>query len=434
MPYLKNVRIPCGLVDCSGDTFPVLDPVINPVVEVTLHIEDGLIAAILPASETRGLVGEDCGGRLLTPRFLDAHVHLDKAHTWNRAPNRSGTFAEAIRVLSADKENWTEEDLWHRADYTLACAFAYGTTAVRTHIDTGLPWAETSHRVMAALREKWRDRIELQTVSLSGVDQYAGPDGAELAAMPIRHGATALGGMPLMNPDLPAQLDALLGYAAAHGVGIDLHVDESGDPQAQTLLAVADAVIRNRFPYPVACGHCCSLAVQPPGTRDTILKRCLDAGIHIISLPLCNAYLQDRATTESPKTSTNRTPFWRGLTLLQEWQDQGTVIACASDNVRDAFYAYGDLDMYEVFVSAVRLGHLDYNLAQAPACVFSGPAKIMGLDKTHGRIAPGRPARFIRWASRSFSEWLSRPGQARELFEYENWIQPQLPDPAQLTF
>ena len=35
----------------------------------------------------------------------------------------------------------------------------------------------------------------------------------------------------------------------------------------------------------------------------------------------------------------------------------------ASDNVRDPFYAYGDLDMLEVWREGVRILHLDYPFA-----------------------------------------------------------------------
>lgn len=44
-----------------------------------------------------------------------------------------------------------------------------------------------------------------------------------------------------------------------------------------------------------------------------------------------------------------RTPRWRGITLLHELRAAGVPTALASDNTRDQFYAYGDLDMLEVF-------------------------------------------------------------------------------------
>lgn len=423
MRILENCRVPlCVIPEAERAGLPVMDAKLDPLVAVCIEIRDGRVERLWPGPRATEVPGghavENLDGSVVTPRLVDAHVHLDKAHTWDRAPNRSATFAEAIETLGRDKENWTEEDLYRRANYAMACAYAHGTTAVRTHVDTGLPWAETSHRVMAALREEWKERILLQTVSLCGVDQYAGPEGAALADLPVRHGAVALGGMPLMNPELPRQLDAMLSLALDRQVGIDLHVDESGDAGALTLLAVAEAVLRNRFPYPVTCGHACSLAVQDEATTETVIRRVREAGIRIISLPLCNLYLQDR--------SAGRTPRWRGITLLNEWQRAGVLTACASDNVRDAFYAYGDLDAFEVLLAGIRIGHMDNDLLHAPELVTTAPGQIMGLAG-HGWLAPGAPARLIAFAGRSFSEWLSRPTQSRRLFEYDRWLEPTVP-------
>ena len=50
-----------------------------------------------------------------------------------------------------------------------------------------------------------------------------------------------------------------------------------------------------------------------------------------------------------------RTPRWRGITLLHELHAAGIPTALASDNARDQFYAYGDLDMLEVFNQVGRL-------------------------------------------------------------------------------
>jgi cytosine deaminase len=433
MLILDNCLVPYSALGLPEKArLKVRDIDLDPVVHVTLYIMEGKVSSIEPYNGSIQQGAQDLGGTLLSPRLVDAHVHLDKAHTWDRAPNRSGTFAEALRVLGEDRLKWTEEDVYRRANYTLQCAWAYGTTAVRTHLDIGWPEAEASFSAISKLREEWKGRIELQAVSLASVEAYDGPNGSALADMPVKYGAAAIGGMPVMNPHLDRQLDALMRLATEREVALDLHVDESGDPQALTLLAVAEAVIRNEFHYPVTCGHCCSLAVQDPELQKRVLQKVKEAGIHIISLPLCNLYLQDRFATESPKTKPAKTPFWRGVTLINEWMDQGTITACASDNVRDAFYAYGDLDAFEVFISSVRTAHLDNYLVRALDVVTKAPATIMELPD-HGQISVGLPARFISFPSHSYSEWLSRPQQKRRIFERDQWITAELPEPSELS-
>ncbi len=375
-----------------------------------------------------GVQVDDLGGDLVFPGFLDAHVHLDKTHTWRRAPNRSHTFAEAIDTLWRDKVNWSAEDLHRRAGFALRSARAHGTVAMRTHVDTGLPWAETSFAALAELRDAWRGDITLQLVSLCGVDGYAGPEGEALVDLPMRFRADALGGMPVMNPDLPAQLDRLMAIARDRAIGLDLHVDENGDAGAECLRAVAEAVLRNGFPHPVVCGHCCSLAVQAPARAAETLRLVREAGLGIVSLPLCNLYLQDRP----PPGAGARTPRWRGLTLLHEFLAQGTPLACASDNVRDAFYAYGDYDLFEVYLHAIRAGHLDAALARSPEVVTTGPARLMGL-RGAGVVAPGASARLVRFAAKDFSELLSRPGAPRRIWQDSGWRAPKPPEYAELS-
>ena len=109
-------------------------------------------------------------------------------------------------------------------------------------------------------------------------------------------------------------------------------------------------------------GHCCSLARQVDDVARRTLDKVAKAGISVVSLPMCNLYLQDRRTDGT-------TPRWRGVTLVHEMKARGIKVAIASDNTRDPFYAYGDLDMLEVFRRGTRILHLDHPFADWPAAV-----------------------------------------------------------------
>jgi cytosine deaminase len=314
-----------------------------------------------------------------------------------------------------------------RAEFALRTAWAHGTRLVRTHIDTGLGWSETSHAVMAELRARWQGRITLQTVPLCGPPSAGDRQAEDLADLAIKYGASALGGFLTMAPELPQQLDRLLALARERSVGIDLHVDENGDPQAEVLRAVAEAVLRNEFSLPVICGHCCSLAVQPPERQRETIALVKEARIGVISLPLCNLYLQDRRPLPNLQT-----PRWRGLTLIHELLAAGVPVACASDNVRDAFYAFGDYDAAEVYRESVRLAHLDACLAESVRVVTSTPADLLG-QPGYGRLAPGSLAHLVIFDAQSLSEWLSRPQGRRRCLDGERITAPQAPDYAELA-
>src|ERR1700730_7495198 len=63
----------------------------------------------------------------------------------------------------------------------LACAYAHGTVAMRTHIDSYWPHAHIGWRVFRTLRETWAGRIALQASSLCPLDHFMGEVGIALA-------------------------------------------------------------------------------------------------------------------------------------------------------------------------------------------------------------------------------------------------------------
>jgi cytosine deaminase len=413
MLLLQRARVPAAVLP-SSIANPAPDPM-EPSVLCDIALEGSKIASVARSGASSTASNAiDLHGTMVFPGFVDAHVHLDKAHTWDRAPNRSGRFAEALETLARDKVNWTREDILRRAGFALRCAWEHGTRVVRTHVDTWLPRGEENHAAMQELRSSWLGRIELQTVPLTGIANYSGTEGDTIADLAMKYGACALGGWSPMSPELPRQLDRLIAIARDRGVGLDLHVDENGNPGEEVLRTVAEAVIRNRFGNPVVCGHCCSLAVQAPERQRSTIALAREASIRVISLPMCNLYLQDRRGPGFP-----RTPYWRGLTLVHDLLDAGVPVACASDNVRDAFFAYGDLDAAEVYIQSVRLAHLDSRLGASVSVVTSAAADIVGLPEM-GRVAPGAPSRLVVFPSRSFSEFLSRPGSGRRLVDGES--------------
>ena len=74
----------------------------------------------------------------------------------------------------------------------------------------------------------------------------------------------------------------------------------------------------------------------------------------------------------------------------------------ASDNTRDPFYPFGDMDMMEVWREGVRILHLDYPFADWAPTVAAAPAEAMGLDL--GVLRPGGRADMILTRARDFPE------------------------------
>jgi cytosine deaminase len=359
--------------------------------------------------------GCDLQGRMVWPCLVDLHTHLDKGHTTPRRPNPDGSFRGALDAVHADHPLWTADDVAARMAFALECALAHGSKAIRTHLDSLAGLAARTWPVFAEHREAWAGRIELQGVCLVPTELYGGPGGEDLARIVTEHGGL-LGGFPLMGPDIDAQLLRLLDLAGRFGRDVDLHVDESLDPAAQVLDRVAEAVRTTGFAGQVVCGHCCSLAVQDEATALRTLDKVAEAGIAMVSLPMCNLYLQDRAA--------GRTPRLRGVTLVHEARARGIPVVFGSDNTRDPFYAYGDLDGVELFREAVRIAHLDHPLDGWLDALTTTPAGLMGLSAV---IEPGALADFVILEGRSFSEVLSRPQARRQVVRQGRVLDQSLP-------
>ena len=391
---------------------------------VDVEIAAGTIAQIIPAgtkpvSSSGDIPVVDLQGGLVWPCFVDMHTHLDKGHIWERSPNPDGTFASAIEAVCADaQKNWNAEDVYRRIEFGLKCSYAHGTKAIRTHIDSAGEQGTVSLEVFEALQAEWGDRLILQAVSLVSLDYFLTPAGEKLADRIAQIGGI-LGGFAYMNPDLDKQLDRVFALAKERNLNLDFHTDENGDPDSVTLQQVAKTAIGHQFSGQIICGHCCSLAVQPPDIVAETLALVKAANIGIVSLPMCNLYLQDRQSQATPR--------WRGVTLLHELKAAGIRVAVASDNCRDPFYGFGDHDVLEVFNMAVRIAHLDRPWGDWPCAVTKTPADLMGLPNL-GRIAVGLPADLILFKARNFSELLSRSQGDRTVLRQGREIDTTLPD------
>jgi cytosine deaminase len=402
------------------------------VVAADILVDDGKITRIAPANRPSadGVTSVDLGGRQVWPTLIDIHTHLDKGHTVDRSPNLDGSFKNARVAAVADRPNWTAPDLRRRMEFGLRCAYAHGVSAIRTHIDTYPDSAERSWQVLREMREEWKGRVDLQAVALCPIGLFEDEFGDRVASLVARSGGllggvtrAAVGdhGAPLSNID--ALLDRVFSLASRLNLNVDLHVDETHDPTAATLPFVARAALRHGYKGRVVCGHCCSLAMQPDAEIDRTLDLLAEAEIAVVTLPTVNMYLQDRQQ--------NRTPRWRGVTVVKEMLRRGILVAAAGDNCRDSFYAYGDHDVLDTFRQAVRILHLDHPLSGAPALVGTTPAAFGGM-KQHGQLRVGGSARLIVFNARTINEILSRPQSDRVVFDRGERVAARAPDYSEL--
>lgn len=404
---LKNLTVPACYLGQTGD-----------LRRIDISIENGRFCGLHPQADVI-----DMGGAMAFAPFTDMHTHLDKGHIWPRAANPDGSFDGAIGAVQPDRQaRWSVDDLRRRMDFSLRCAYAHGTSAIRTHLDSAAPQDVISWPVFREVQQEWADRITLQAVCLVGLaEAVTDPAFARTADLVAQYGGI-LGCATYPMPDPRRAVQEFLTIAEARGLAVDMHVDETADPSSNYLRLIAETVLELGFDAPVTVGHCCSLAMQEEAEAKQTLDLVAKAGLNVVSLPMCNMYLQDRRA--------GRTPRWRGITLVHEMAQRGINVSFASDNTRDPFYAYGDLDMIEVMREATRIAQLDHSSYDWTRAFSTNPAQACGFRAPS--LAFGQPADLVICRARNWTEMLARPQSNRIVLRGGKQIDRTLPDYAEL--
>ena len=134
---LRDARAPASLLEDTP-----AEPDAEGLCPVDLLVDGARIVAVSPArtAPEPGLAAVDLDGALVLPCFVDLHTHLDKGHIWPRTPNRDGSFLGALDAVESDRlASWSAADVRARMEFGLRAAYAHGTRALRTHLDSIAP-------------------------------------------------------------------------------------------------------------------------------------------------------------------------------------------------------------------------------------------------------------------------------------------------------
>lgn len=342
---------------------------------VDLAVRDGRFVPSTPNLAAKNTL--DAGGRLAVPGFIEPHIHLDKVMI-NRdvRTNVSGTLTEAIEIIWEKKRRYTVEDIVARAGAVIEGALANGVTRLRTHVDVDTIGGLTPLEGVLAARDKYRHAIDIQIVAFpqEGILRDRGTEALMRTAM--EKGADVVGGMPF-NEETPADsarhIAIAFELAKAFDADIDMHVDETDDPNARTLEMLADQTIANGYEGRVTAGHTCALAAYPADYAAKVIEKVRRAGIHMITNPATNLMLQGRLDAE---------PKRRGITRVGELLAAGLNVSFGQDCIRDTFYPFGRDDPLEVALITAHAAHLSQppQIEQLFAMPTTNAARVLRLD------------------------------------------------------
>ncbi|MCD0505857.1 amidohydrolase family protein [Bordetella petrii] len=210
--------------------------------QIHIAVADGRIAGIgpgTPAADGADVV--DLQGRLVLPGFVDGHIHLDKSFVGDhwRPHQPAGSLRERLAIEKQALAG--ARPIAERAHALIAQAAAFGTVAMRSHVDVDATTGLTNlHAVMQA-REAWRGIVDIELVAFPQAGVMSCPGTAAVLEAAAREGVEVVGGIDptTLDGDADGQLDVVFGIAEKYGVKIDIHLHEPGQQGVEQLHRIA---------------------------------------------------------------------------------------------------------------------------------------------------------------------------------------------------
>lgn len=306
-----------------------------------IAVQDKRIAQIAPNIEAEAARVIDAAGHLVTPPFVDPHFHLDAALSLGKPRmNESGTLLEGIQIWGELKPTLTPEAIKSRAMELLTWSIARGTLAVRTHVDVTDP-SLMAVDVLLEVREEMKDYVDIQLVAFPQDGVLRTEGGMEMMKRALDKGVDVVGGIPHFERTMDEGAKSvkwLCELAAARGLLVDMHCDETDDPASRHVETLAYETNRLGLHARVTGSHLTSMHSMDNYYVSKLLPLMAEAELHAVCNPLINIHLMGRHDTY---------PKRRGLTRVPELLDAGVNVAFGHDCVMDPWYPMGTHDMLD---------------------------------------------------------------------------------------
>lgn len=358
---------------------------------VDIAIQNGQFAAITADLSHDSAAHElDVAGRLVTPPFIDAHVHLDAVLTVGQPRyNTSGTLLEGIQIWGERKPNLTHEDVKRRALEEIRWEVAQGTLHIRSHVDVCDP-ALTALRALLEVREEVRDICDLQLVAFPQDGIFSFPDGRELMRKAIEMGCDVVGGIPHYEwtRDMGVE-DVHYAFALAKEFNrdIDCHCDETDDPLSRFTEVMAADTLEQGWQGRVTASHCTAMHSYDNAYAFKLMRLLTRAQVSVIANPFDNVVLQGRFDTY---------PKRRGITRVKELLASGVNVALGHDSIMDPWFPLGRGDMLAAAQLALFLCHMSgyEEINEVLNLITINAAKALRIQDRYG-IEEGKPADLL---------------------------------------
>lgn len=306
------------------------------IVEVSDRIERGKADMVIEAT-----------GKVVVPGFVDSHMHLDKAYVEEQEEVSSLLDACncSAKKLTEYYYNWTKEsiisDIMEKAEETIRKSIANGTTLIRTDTMLNPIVGTAALEAMKHLKEKYRDKIDI----LVTADCAMGME-REWQQAVGRGLIDFIGGYPNLKYDEKTRIfsheknakekvEKIFQLAKKYNLPIDIHCDESDEPDFQLFRYVCEQTWRNQMEGEVTVSHVTALDAKGANEEKIAdaIAWCSKGSVQVTTLTSQNMYLMS--------------DLRRGPTRVRQLRNAGVKVSVASDNVRDVFRPFGNCDLLE---------------------------------------------------------------------------------------
>jgi cytosine deaminase len=357
---------------------------------VDIGIRGETIATIAPHIEGKADQEIDAHGCLMSPPFVESHIHLDSALTAGQPRwNQSGTLFEGIEIWRERKQSLTIAEVKERALKTLQLQAQQGVLFVRTHADVSEAKL-IALQALLELREEVRDWMTVQVVAFPQDGVYGSAEQCDRLEESLKLGADAVGGIPhyeLTREDGVRSLEQIFDLAEKYDRLIDIHCDEIDDDQSRFLEVVSAHAQRRQMGDRVTASHTTAFGSYNNAYALKLLGFLKRSRLNIVANPLINLTLQGRTDTY---------PKRRGLTRVKELWQAGINVSLGHDCIQDPWYSLGTGNMLDVAYMAVHACQMT-GMAEIQACyemVTINGAKTLNIQESYG-LEEGKPANLI---------------------------------------
>jgi cytosine deaminase len=379
----------------------------RPEDRVNVAVGGGRIAAIT-ADRLHGRRELDGEGCLLTPSFVDAHLHLCKVYTLpmigDEAIRRYATGAmeqagAAIELASAIKDRYAEGWIYANARRALLEGLGHGVTHVQAFVDTDTRARLEAIRAVLRVREELRGIVEVRVVAFPQDGVLRDPGADTYVRDAIAMGADVVDGIPWIErteADARAHTDQMVRLAKEFDRDVAFLVDDTGDPRLRTTELLARAALREGWGGRVTACHARAMRVYPEPYFRELVALCRRAGM---------AFVMD------PHTGSLHLRF---ADLLAA----DVPVALGQDDIADAYYPYGRHSMLEV-------AFLASHIAGPPS--FAQMDTLFDMITTHGArvlrlpdygLAVGRAAHLVALRAETVHEALRNHARPRYVISH----------------